>query len=415
MLILNEFRRMRDPRILTRWYFEWDPHPKQLEWLNAVDRGYSEMFMSTGNRIGKSEVAGMALLLTAMLNPSDEFPVLNTSITMDQAKIVWNFCERKCYSENFEHWIDDIVMSPFPTIKLRTGTEIWARSTQYDCKHIEGHKFRYVNFDEIALGTAESLAVLKMRVADCDGSIAGTGTPRGQNWYYRDCWRRANRHIEECVRTGERPYAYTIKGSSYDNPHISHAYLDRLKATLTQRQIAQKIYGDFTDDADKPLSAEAIEAATNPDLEVQYKLLCEYVAGGPMPESRLAKARALAETGYWVLGWDLAKHQDWTVCTAMRIDTDPWTILYFDRYQKRPWPEVERHIKAVGERFPHSETIIDASGVGDVTCPPTRPLPSRVPRAHRRRGRAVSASSRRSGSGSSELSRAARRRSWCPE
>ena len=87
-MILDAFSKHRDPKILTEWYFDWTPHPKQERWLRAIDDKYPELYMSTGNRFGKSEVAAIALLLVAMLNPSRDFHVLNASITMDQAEIV---------------------------------------------------------------------------------------------------------------------------------------------------------------------------------------------------------------------------------------------------------------------------------------------------------------------------------------
>jgi len=215
------------------------------------------MFLSTGNRFGKSEVAAVALLLFAALNPSDEFPVLNASITMDQAQIVWKTAERFALRGNLEHWIDDVLQSPFPTIKFKHGTELWARSTQYDCKHIEGHKFAAVNADEIALMSVESVEVLRMRLIDRSGPLWGTGTPHGKNRYYREVWRPAERRRD----------SFTLTGSTYDNPHIPPEAIERTKATLSERAIAQKIYGEFQDDEGKPFSDDAIGACTNADLE----------------------------------------------------------------------------------------------------------------------------------------------------
>jgi len=67
------------------------------------------------------------------------------------------------------------------------------------------------------------------------------------------------------------------------------------------------------------------------------------------------------------VGCDIAKRVDHTVVVALRTDVTPWRLLYFDRYNKRPYPEVERDIKHVGDAFANSEVIIDSTGVGDVT------------------------------------------------
>ena len=330
------------------------------------------MYFSTGNRIGKSEAAGIVLMIVnAFLIPQGiadpaEFPVLNASITQDQASIVFRFCERLCMSPRFEHWVDDVVTSPFPTIRLAHGGELWARSTQYDCKYIEGHKFRWINFDEIALGTQESLDVLRMRVADIGGTVVGTGTPRGQNWYYRNCWRKAEAEIERARIEGRKPRAFTLTGSSYDNPHIDHQYLKHMESTLSDRQRDQKIFGLFTDDAARPFSADAIDKATNPDLNNDYEAVRKLIKGEQMTELERKRAEQIIKSGYWVNAWDLARDVDWTVCCALDISQRPWRLLYSDRYQRTPWPNVEADIKRVSEITDSREVIYDSTGM-DVT------------------------------------------------
>ena len=353
---MEKFQSTRDPRYITNWYWGWEPHPKQRQWLEAFDGGYNEMFLTTGNRFGKSEVAGVMLMLTAMLNPSDELHVLNASITQDQAAIVWGFCERLCInSPKFEHWVADIVSSPFPTITLAHGSQIWARSTQYDCKYIEGHKFRVANYDEIAHGTQAGLDVLKMRVADCNGTVSGTTTPKRKNWYWRECWRPAELEVKTAKADGRKPTAYVLAGSSYDNPHISHKYLDNVRLTEKQRQ--EKIHGLFVE-GDGVFRAEDIEAITDADLNDRLE---EYDRPMSVPDLSAGKV-----AGTWVQGWDLAKAEDWTVCCGLDRSKTPWELRYFKRYQREPWPNVEKDIKHSQERF-NADGLFDATGVGAVT------------------------------------------------
>jgi hypothetical protein len=328
-----------------------------------------EMYASTGNRVGKTELAGIILSLVGaiLLRPSianpAEWPVLNASITQDQANLAWGFCERLCYQPRFQHWVDDIVMSPFPTIRFAHGGELTARSTQYDCKYIEGHKFRWINFDEIALGSQESLDVLRMRVADVGGTVVGTGTPRGKNWYYRNCWRPARKEIELAKAESRPARAYTMTATSYDNPHISHKYLRDMESKMSSQQVAQKIYGEFTDDEAKVFSADAIDGVTNPDLNIDYEAIRKLVKGQPISEIERKRAAFLLAGGYWVNAWDLAKQQDWTVCTVLRVDVQPWQLLYFDRYQRVPWPQVEADIKHVADVTGSQAVIYDATGM----------------------------------------------------
>jgi len=329
------------------------PHEKQETFFRravmaAMYGGLNRMFASTGNRVGKTEMIAAALMyITSFVIPQQahpsEYPVLNASITQDQANIGWRICERFAMRPRFEHWVDDIITSPFPTIKLAHGGQLWARSTQYDCKYIEGHKFRVINFDEIALGTEESLAVLKMRVADVGGFVSGTGTPRGKNWYYRTEWRPAEREIELAAAEGRTPTVELMRASSYDNPYISHEYIREMEITMSKDAVAQKIYGEFVDDAAKLFKDEAIEGIRNPDLNDDMGRVIAYVDGAPQNDIDRVKAeRELA--GYWINAWDLAYSQDWCVGMGIRVDCKPWRLLYFTRFQRIPWPEVERRM-----------------------------------------------------------------------
>ena len=152
--------REKDPSIATRWYFDWNPHPKQNQWLKALlwggpQRQYLEMYATTGARFGKSEMVGGGLLLYSMRLTGKNPFVANISITLDQAKIVWDKAyDMATANRRMRHWFDpdNVKLTPFPTMRLHTGAEFWARSTMYECKYLRGYNFRAINYDEIAYG-----------------------------------------------------------------------------------------------------------------------------------------------------------------------------------------------------------------------------------------------------------------------
>ncbi len=354
--IYEKYRETLDVRYVTGWYFRWEPHPGQLEWMNALlQMSYSEAYLTTGARWGKSEVMAIVLLL---ISKWWGVPVVNTSITQDQAEIVWTKAEDfLLQNPRIQHWIaHPIHHSPFPLIRWITGGEFGARSTQFKCKHIRGYSFAVCNYDEVAYGHQDDMAVLKLRVADYDGSVVGTTTPRAKNWYYRECWRPAQTELAEARVEGRASRSYTRQGPSFENPHISHVYLAE-KMRLPQVQFDQEVKGEFVDVGGRPFMVDSIEMCTNADLNPTLDRLTKSRKGPLLGELK---------GGTWIVAWDLAKRADWTVGGAMRVDKDPWQLLWYDRYQHKPWPMVEKDIDDSACRF-DAECIVDTTGVGDVT------------------------------------------------
>jgi hypothetical protein len=362
-----------NPNVLTEWYFNgWTckDHPKQHAWLSA--RGYTEKYLATGARFGKTEGAAVELLLDAMEHP--ESIVCNTSITQDQAEIGWNFAVGLALSSpRLEHWIADVQFSPFPKLILAHGGEFWARSTQNRCKHLRSHKFRRINYDEISYGNEDDMEVLLMRLADTGGTFSGTTTPKGKGWFFRSRWRPAQDEMRNAEAENRPATMLCIAGTSYDNPHISHDYLDRVR--LTKRGRAQEVMGVFLDNEDNPFTEEAIKGVTNPDFNLEFDTLMERYAADKLTD----KDDKRLKEGRYVVAYDIAKRVDWTVGGAMRVSGPKWRMCFFERFQRKPWPQVRRHMEVAQARH-HGDLIFDATGVGDPTYDDLRiALPRLIP------------------------------------
>ena len=349
--ILSAYHEHKDPNIVTGWYFDWScrDHPKQQQWLEA--RGFLEKYMATGARFGKSEGTAMDLMLETMASPGEI--VCNTSITQDQSEIAWNTAVQWALgSRRFRHWVADVVYSPFPKLTLSHGGELWARSTQYKCKHLRGHKFKRINYDEIAYGNEEDEEVLKLRLADTGGTLSGTTTPKGKNWFYRNCFRPAMAEIRNAEAEKRRARCFVVTGTSYDNPHINHDYLDHVN--LTERQRQQEIGGIFLDNDDAPFKEAHIKACTNADLNDELKLTTAAYEEGTLRRP----------PGRYIAAYDIAKKADWTVGLVFRVDVRPWRLVYYERFQREPWPVVEERMRRCNEIF-GGQFGYDGTGVGD--------------------------------------------------
>ena len=63
-----------------------------------------------------------------------------------------------------------------------------------------------------------------------------------------------------------------------------------------------------------------------------------------------------------IVGCDIAKHTDWTVLTA--IDMDTGECLEMDRFNNLDWPFQKERIKAFVRKW-DAQLVMDATGVGD--------------------------------------------------
>ncbi len=357
----DAFQEARDPRILTEWYFDWTPHRKQTQFLRALLFGgpqyqYDELYATTGARFGKSEMVGAGLLLYAMRCPGAGNIIGNISITLDQASLGWQKAlDMATASRHFRHWFNpaNTVLTPFPTMYLSNGAEIWARSTAYECKYLRGYSFRYLNYDEMAYGVEADMDVVPMRLADYGGPLSGTTTPRGKNWQWRQCWHPGEQEQTQAALERRQPRTFLLRGSSYDNPHIDHNFIQRKK--MSERQRLQEVEGVYAEAEDKPWAADDVDAAVDTTLN-------------PVLErwSRIGGESGRPDGSRYVHAWDLAKHGDYVVLVCLRVDCVPWRLEYYKRYRKKPWPQVERDIKREQARF-DAWVIIDATGVGDST------------------------------------------------
>ena len=65
----------------------------------------------------------------------------------------------------------------------------------------------------------------------------------------------------------------------------------------------------------------------------------------------------------YVMGCDVAKHEDWTVITV--YDRANNCQVYQDRFQKLEWPFQKAKIKAVSDKYNRALVVLDATGIGD--------------------------------------------------
>lgn len=124
-----------DLDLWMRGYFDGQCFPYQRYFYHAPQK---DKMLIAGIRTGKSRLVSMAFLHFAQYHPYSR--LLNTSISSEQAKIVYQNCLEFCENPRFSHWVEHVQSSPYPTIRLVNGTELWFRSIGYEGELLRGYQ-----------------------------------------------------------------------------------------------------------------------------------------------------------------------------------------------------------------------------------------------------------------------------------
>lgn len=341
-------RGARDFGFFTNYWLDWNPHDGQRKWGQQRAK---RAFLVTGSRYGKSEGEAAADLHEMLYNPGHR--LLNCSITMDQAKLVFDHALRLATNKRFEQFIDKVTMTPFPTLRLKNGAVLTARSTQRDCVYIRGHSFHKINYDECAYGKQRELnLVLFERVMDYDGRVTGTTTPRGKNWLYKDATAAHSRMMREIGEGATRYWELTRffhRGTTWENPHIPRNSLVEARETLPPAAYAQEVMGEFIDAQGALFDEEDVKAVCNPELNA-------------LPWEQSEHPRA---SGRYVCGTDLGRRRAWTVGRVLRVDVNPWRGVDHFRLRREPWQNILKQIEGTCGKW-NVSLCIDSTGIGDV-------------------------------------------------
>lgn len=264
------------------------------------------------------------------------YQAVNVSITLNQAKIILDIALRLIQNKKYiEPLIKEANQLPFPHMVFGNGSVFWVRSTQNHGEYLLGHDFDFVNYDEVAFESNPEYVVdqvILMRLADREGMLDLTSTPKGRNWFYRKC-----EFLKAHPETG-----YVQCGSSEENPFISQEYIKSKMAGLSPQKIQQNILGNFVDDPNQVISEDYIQKA-------------------------IAKSFGLSlskENHTYIHGWDLGRKQSFTVGVTLDVSQKPYQLVALDRFQ-RDWKEVYCAIRQ-RHRLYRGQTIIDSTGLGDV-------------------------------------------------
>lgn len=211
----------------------WDPHPKQAQILDDDTRHRA---VPAGRRFGKTKMARGIIVEYGFENPGS---------------LVWfvapNYTDAKelGFDPLLAEIPDDLLAgepkeSPPYEIYLTNGTRIQFRG--------QGAQGRGRGIDLVVIDEAGEIEdgyfsqVIRPSLIGTQGRVLAIGTPKGRNWFY-DLYLR-----------GEDPDDAEVNAhqcTSYDNPHVDDAEIDKERATTPDRVFRQEYLAKFvTDEGD---------------------------------------------------------------------------------------------------------------------------------------------------------------------
>jgi hypothetical protein len=187
--------------------------------------------------------------------------------------------------------------------------------------------------DEAAYLSEEALTSVMTTTTRTRGKLRIISTPCGKNWFY-DHWLKG---ATDEARLNHPEYM-SYRAPTSANPFISTEMLEQFKKNMPERVYRQDILAEFLEDGGTVFHNLAT---------------CQKSTLTDRPYS-----------SHFVVGIDLAKHEDYTVIVVMDWQTKQ--VVNIQRYNGVDWNiNIDRCIR-VAREWNNATMIMDATGVGDV-------------------------------------------------
>jgi len=298
----------------------FQPHAGQMEIL-LNDARYR--VVCCGRRWGKSLLASVEAVSTALVGGH----VFVVGGDYNSASIIFELC-----------WEFSIRLAPYvaqrkrqdpPIIRFKHGGYVMARSAE-NVNQLVGRGLDLVIVDEAAK-IHDALVwqqYLRPALSDTLGHALFISTPEGRNWFW-EMWLRGQHP--------DYPDYASWRFPSRTNPYLDPSELDAARSELPERVYRQEYEAEFLEDVGGVFSHVRESATARPQMRRD-------------------------PTHRYVMGVDLAKHEDWTVVVVLDATTGEMCELL--RMQKQDYSLQVRRIVETS-RFWQAPVCVDATGVGE--------------------------------------------------
>lgn len=200
--------------------------------------------------------------------------------------------------------------------------------------NLRGEGLDLVVLDECAMLSPEVwFEMLRPALIDRGGGALFLSTPKGLNFFF------------DLFRLGEDPQQ--PEWASFSFPTAANPFLKDIdseiayaRSHMPERLFRQELLAEFVTDAGGVFGAVQDHAILQP--------------AGAVPGGR------------YVVGIDLARLEDYTAVSVLRVDTAPAQQVWVERFNKAGWQVQIARIAAILARYKPSHVKVDQTGLGDV-------------------------------------------------
>ena len=197
-----------------------------------------------------------------------------------------------------------------------------------------GRKYRRIIVDEAAMVPALMDAwqyALRPTLVDYSGDAYFLSTPKGRNGFWQ-MWQWGQDPLQAEWASWQMP--------SSVNPRIPASEFEAMRETMPERVYRQEILAEFMEDGIGVFRG-VLKAAT-------------------------AKRESAPLPGHhYIMGVDLARKVDFTVCIVLDVSVSPVKMVAVDRFNQTDWAIQVERIKTLARRFQVEMIAVDQTGVGD--------------------------------------------------
>lgn len=286
----------------------------------------SHLFLAGRSLIAthNSRLASRAIIVKALEKPGGMYFVVAPVVA--QTAIIWREIKRFLPDELIaKEYVGD------RRIILKNGTMLWARSGD-NPDTLRGEGLDGCILDEAAMLRKDVWTeAIRPALADKMGWAWLISTPRGKNWFYKECLKG---------ESTDPKYAHyaSFHFTSYDNPFLRRSEIDAMAEEL-------------------------------PDLSFRQEILAEFVEGGGIVFQMFRECirddllKDYQHGRLYCMGVDLGRKQDFNVIFVG--DMESKEIVYFERFTNMEWTIVESKIIDVYKQYRSPITYIDSTGKGE--------------------------------------------------
>jgi hypothetical protein len=285
--------------------------------------------VACGRRFGKTLMAIYEILLFALSHKDANCAWV--APWFKQAKIVYRLI-RKIFAKTGTSIIARKSDSEL-RFEFRNGSVIQFFSAEnYDSLRGDGYHFLVIDEAADALKDPKMWTdAIRPALSDTNGKALIIGTPKGRNLFFQ----LFNRGEDPEYPDWECFHAITA-----DNPYIPRAEIETAKKELPEDTYQQEFDARFLEESAGVF--RRIEAILKGKLDLDYA--AEY-------------------RHQYILGWDPAKYQDYSVLTLM--DATTRKVVWWDRFNQFDYTYQVKRVVQVAKRF-DAFVYMDTTGVGDV-------------------------------------------------